>query len=67
MENLRDDEEDRELEFVLNGIPRRFYERFNYFDSFDESTFYKRYRISKNTSLYVLNLIEADIEYPYDL
>lgn len=67
MELLRDDEEDQELEFVINGIPRRIFQRMDYFNSFDEDTFYKRFRMSKNTSLFVLNLIEGEIEHPYDL
>lgn len=66
MELVRDDEEDDELDFVINGIPRRQYERWDYFYSFDTEDFRKRFRIHKETALFILNLIEADIEHPFD-
>lgn len=48
-------------------IPRQIYERANYFDSFEELVFFQRFRITKPTALSILELIEHEIEYPFDM
>lgn len=67
MELVRDDEELEELQFVMNGIPRQRFVRYDYFNSFNEENFRKRFRLTKDTTLFILDFIEQDIEHPYDL
>lgn len=61
---LYDDTDDED--FVDNIIPRRIYERANYFNSFDDHLFFQRFRITKPTALSILDLIELEIEFPFD-
>lgn len=52
---------------IVNRVPRRIYERADYFNSFDNVKFFQRFRISKQTALHILDLIDVQIERPYDL
>lgn len=64
---IEDDDEIDVLNLIVYGIPRQIYERANYFHSFDELNFFKRFRLTKDTVIYVLAQIENELEYPYDL
>lgn len=64
---IGEDDELDEIILIVYGIPRRIYNRREYFYSFDELTFFRRFRVTKNTVLFILNEIEGEIEHPYDL
>lgn len=64
---INDDDDLDEINLVIFGIPRRVCNRHNYFESFDDLTFFQRFRVTKPTALQILNEIEADIEFPYDM
>lgn len=65
--NIIDDDDDLEdINLIIFGIPRRIYHRYQYFQSFDDLTFFKRFRVTKPTALGILDEIEDEIEYPYD-
>ncbi|KAJ8950839.1 hypothetical protein NQ317_007942 [Molorchus minor] len=64
---VHDDNDLDEINLIIYGIPRRIYERAEYFHSFDNLTFYQRFRITKATALVMLDITEAQIEHPYDL
>lgn len=55
------------LEIIDFGFPRRIYERSNYFDDLDETSFFRRFRLLKGTVLLLLEIIEDQLEYPHDL
>lgn len=55
------------LEFIYYGLPRQIYERSDYINSLDEVGFKRRFRLSKEAVLFVLNIIEIDLEYPMDV
>lgn len=44
-----------------NGIPRRKYERASYIEDMDNLTFFKRFRLLKETVLSILPLIEDEL------
>lgn len=67
MDNFPEDYDFDEVNLIINGIPRQIYERNNYFDSFDDDKFYKRFRLTKPTALNIVALIEMQIEYPHNL
>ncbi|KAK5647826.1 hypothetical protein RI129_003078 [Pyrocoelia pectoralis] len=46
--------------------PRQMYVRENYFESLDEQKFFERFRLTKNTTLYLLNKIEEQLEYEHN-
>lgn len=62
---LHDDDLDAII-FIHYGIPRQIYTRSNYFDQYDEASFRVRFRLSRESTLFLLNLIENQLEYPYD-
>nr|CAI5832177.1 unnamed protein product [Callosobruchus analis] len=64
---LEDDDEIDELNLILYGLPRQVNERVDNFDKFDEFNFFRRFRVTKAAAVYILSLIEAEIEYPYDI
>nr|CAI5840543.1 unnamed protein product [Callosobruchus analis] len=53
------------VDIVEYGIPRRFYQRPNYFEELVELSFFKRFRLYKNTVMTVLLRIEHQLEYSY--
>lgn len=55
------------LEIIDFGFPRRIYERSNYFQVMDELTFFRRFRLLKETVLRIMEMIEDQLEYPHDL
>ncbi|XP_031328994.1 putative nuclease HARBI1 [Photinus pyralis] len=55
------------INVIIFGIPRQVYNRSDYFHSFDDLTFFQRFRITKPTAISILELIEPHIEYPYNL
>lgn len=46
------------LDIIDFGFPRRVFRRINYFEEIDDMAFYRRFRLTKHTALYVLELIE---------
>lgn len=46
--------------------PKIFKERRNYFEEYDDVDFCTRFRLSKESVLYVLDFIEDKLEYPSD-
>jgi hypothetical protein len=68
MEDLDDhNNDDIEVFDVINGLPRQVYVRNNYFDSYDNVNFRRRFRISKQCCLNLLVIIEERLEYPSDM
>lgn len=61
------EDELNEINLIVYGLPRRIYDRKEYFYSFDNWTFFQRFRVTKDTALNILDMIEQHIEYPYDL
>lgn len=56
------------LEIIDYGFPKRVYIRNNHrFYDFDDYTFFKRFRLTKETVLRLLTLVEAELEYTNDL
>ncbi|KAK5638457.1 hypothetical protein RI129_012752 [Pyrocoelia pectoralis] len=55
------------LDIVEFGFPRKIYNRTNHFEDLDNLTFFKRFRLTKNTVLHLLELIEVDFEYDNNL
>lgn len=56
-----------DLDIIDFGFPRKIYQRENHFEEMDNLTFFRRFRLMKNTVLYLLELIEGDLEYDNDL
>lgn len=61
------DDDEIELEFIFFGIPKQIYERSDFFSSLDDIAFKRRFRLSKESVLFVLTYIETDLEYSNDL
>lgn len=55
------------LEIIEYGFPRKIYERSDHFHTMDNLTFFRRYRLYKETVLHVLALIEEYLEFPSDM
>lgn len=65
---LIDEDDDEEVEEVLDlRIPRKVYVREDYFNSFEDNDFFKRFRLTKETVLQLLIQIEANLEYYHNL
>lgn len=64
---LEDLEEIENLEIITNPRfhyrPRIFRKRPNFFVKFDDIDFFKRYRLSKSSVIFILDKIEALLEY----
>lgn len=54
------------VEIVAQGFPRRIYERHSYINELDELSFFQKFRLTKQTVLNILELIENRLEYPLD-
>ncbi|XP_031329103.1 putative nuclease HARBI1 [Photinus pyralis] len=65
-EMFYDDDGDM-LNIIEYGFPRRVYQRTNYFDDMDELSFFRRFRLTKNTVLHLLPQIEEFLEFDNDL
>ncbi|XP_031332890.1 putative nuclease HARBI1 [Photinus pyralis] len=55
------------LEVIEEGFPRRIHLRKNYFEEMSDFTFFRKFRLYKNTVLNVLEQIEPALEYPNDV
>ncbi|KAK9703611.1 hypothetical protein QE152_g29232 [Popillia japonica] len=53
--------------FVQFGIPRQMFQRQNYFETMDDATFRRRFRLSKPIVLSLLAEIEHRLEIPMDI
>lgn len=51
------------FDLLDNGLPRRILQRRNYFEEMDHLSFFRRFRLYKETVLQVLLLIEEELEY----
>jgi hypothetical protein len=61
-------EDDLEILDIIDfGFPRQIYNRANHFVNLDELSFFRRFRLTKNTTLALLELIEEDLEFPNDI
>lgn len=61
-------EDDIEILDIINfGFPRRIFRRQNYFEDMDDLSFFRRFRLTKQTTIYVLDLIENNLEFENDL
>lgn len=54
------------LDLLQLGFPREIHERKNHFDTMDNLTFFRRFRLTKPTVLNILEEIEDRLEYPDD-
>lgn len=50
-------------DFIDFGFPRRLNPRPDYFHDTDELSFFRRFRLTKPTTLHLLELIEGELEY----
>ncbi|CAG9773144.1 unnamed protein product [Ceutorhynchus assimilis] len=55
------------LEIIQNGIPRRVIQRKNHFNEMSPYTFFRKFRLYKDTALRVLEQIEPELEYPNNM
>ena len=55
------------LDVINFGFPRRNYERSDYFQTMDDYSFFRRFRLSKPAVLNFLENIEEEIEFDNDL
>ncbi|KAJ3662284.1 hypothetical protein Zmor_006639 [Zophobas morio] len=55
------------LNFLNRGIPRTVYQRQNFFDVMDDISFRKRFRLSRQSVLQILMMIDEELEFPYDI
>lgn len=63
VEDIIDD--DLEIfEILDHGMPRQVYERPDLFHSFDDRAFFNRFRLTKETILHLLPLLEPHLERP---
>lgn len=60
------DEDLEVVDLVELGFPKKVYTRSNYFQTLDPLNFYKRFRVYKETALFVLTEIEEELEYSSD-
>ncbi|KAJ8915260.1 hypothetical protein NQ315_014767 [Exocentrus adspersus] len=54
------------LDIIDYGFPRRVYNRHNHFDNMDDLSFFRRFRLYKETVLHVLQQIEHNLEFNND-
>lgn len=55
------------LDIIDFGFPRRIYIRPNYFEDMEDLTFFKRFRLTKPTVIFLLQLLEDELEFDNDL
>ncbi|KAJ8954814.1 hypothetical protein NQ317_009290 [Molorchus minor] len=55
------------LNIIEFGFPRRIYQRENPFEMMDDLSFYRRFRLHKETVLHLLQQIEHNLEFDNDL
>ncbi|XP_044753931.1 putative nuclease HARBI1 [Coccinella septempunctata] len=56
-----------ELEIVEFGIPRRIYDRTDHFHNLDDFTFFKKFRLSKESVMQFLPYVENQLEFETDM
>lgn len=61
------DDDQEILDLIDFGFPRRIYNRPNFFEDMDNLTFIRRFRLTKQTTLHVLELIEEQLEFNNDM
>lgn len=55
------------LDIIDFGFPRNINIRSNHFEDLDNLTFFRRFRLYKETVLHLLTPIEDDLEFPNDM
>lgn len=61
-------EDDQDILDIINfGFPRRRYERTDYFNTMNNMSFFRRFRLTKPSVLQLLELIEDELEFENDL
>jgi hypothetical protein len=55
------------LDIIAFGFPRQLVIRPNYIQDMDDLSFFRRFRLTKETSIFVLSLIEDQLEFTNDL
>lgn len=55
------------LDIIDFGFPRRVNERQNPFDTMDDLSFYRRFRLQKETVQHILEQIDHNLEFDNDL
>ncbi|XP_023312227.1 putative nuclease HARBI1 [Anoplophora glabripennis] len=55
------------IEIIENGFPRHVNQRKNYFYEMDDYTFFRKFRLYKETVVNVLEQIDHELEYPYNI
>ncbi|KAF5297685.1 hypothetical protein FQA39_LY12016 [Lamprigera yunnana] len=63
---LEDDDEEVIvfIDLIEHGLPRQLYERADYFHQFDDAQFRRRFRLSRDSVLFLLEHIEEHLEFP---
>nr|CAI5822461.1 unnamed protein product [Callosobruchus analis] len=56
-----------EIELIEFGIPRAIYTRANHYNNMSNHTFFKRFRLTKETVMILLPLLEDQLEFPFDV
>lgn len=60
-------EDDLEIfEIIYHGIPRQVFQRPDLFHNYDDLPFFKRFRLTKDTVLQLLPMLEPLLERPFD-
>lgn len=54
------------LDIIDFGFPRQIYNRSNYFETMDDMSFYRRFRLTKPVVFRLLEEIEDALEFPED-
>ncbi|KAF5270785.1 hypothetical protein FQR65_LT17802 [Abscondita terminalis] len=62
--DFEDLEDVEEIELIEFGLPRQVYVRSNYFDSLDDYSFRRRFRLSRQCTVQLLALIQHELEFP---
>lgn len=55
------------IDIIENGFPRQIHQRRDYFDTMDNYTFFRKFRLYKDTVLSILERIDHELEYPNNL
>ena len=61
------DDDNDILDIIDMGFPRRIFERSNYFEDMDNMSFFRRFRLTKQSTLDILGRIEHQLEFENDL
>lgn len=61
-------EDDADIFDIINfGFPRQYYQREDHFNSMDDMSFFRRFRLTKPVVLRLIEELEDVLEFPNDL